>query len=101
MVLFFDFTTHTLGSNSTATQGPSVVELITFAALSWSAIVLIVIIIAIWWCLMKGKQSIKDHVLELYNHATWEDLVVPALDTVFSVGWCALHVLGLSGAPLD
>ena len=50
---------------------------------------------------MKGKQSIKDHVLELYNHAMWEDLVVPALDTVFLVGWCALHVLGLSGAPLD
>ena len=81
--------THTLGSNSTATQGPSVVELITFAALSWSVIVLIVIVHAMWRRWKKGKQSIKDHVLELYNHATWEDLVVPALDTVFSVGWCA------------
>ena len=89
MVLFFDFTTHTLGSNSTATQGPNVVELITFAALSWSVIALIVIFIGMWRRLKKGKQSIKDHVLELYNHATWEDLVVPALDTVFSVGWCA------------
>ena len=83
----FDFTTHTLGSNSTATLGPSIVEV--FAALSWSVIALIVILTAICWCLTKGKQSIKDHVLELYNHATWEDLVVPALDTVFSVGWCA------------
>ena len=89
LVLFFDFTIHTLGSNSTATQGPSVVELITFAALSWSVIVLTVLLLAIFWYRMKGKQSIKDHVLELYNHATWEDLVVPALDTMFSVGWCA------------
>ena len=89
MFFFFDFTTHTLGSNSTATQGPSVVELITFAALFWSVIVFIVIYIAKRCPLLIGKQSIKDHVLELYNHATWEDLVVPALDTVFSVGWCA------------
>ena len=81
--------THTLGSNSTATQGPSVIELIVFAALSWSGIVLTVTLIAIWWHSMKGKQSIKDHVLELYNHTTWEDLVAPALDTMFSVGWCA------------
>ena len=29
------FFTHTLGSISTATPGPSVVELIAFAALSW------------------------------------------------------------------
>ena len=29
------FITHTLGSISTATPGPNVVELITFAALSW------------------------------------------------------------------
>ena len=29
------FSTHTLGSISTTTPGPSVVELITFAALSW------------------------------------------------------------------
>ena len=89
-IFFFDFTTHTLGSNSTATQGTSVVGLITFAALSWSGVAFLVIIVAICCCLMMpGKQSIKDHVLELYNHAMWEGLVVPALDTVFSVGWCA------------
>ena len=59
MVLFFDFTIDTLGSNSAATQGPSVVELITFAALSWSVIVLTVLLLAMWWCLTKGKQSIN------------------------------------------
>ena len=74
MVLVFDFTTHTLGSNSTATQGPSVVELITFAALSWSVIVLIVILVAIFWYFGEGKQSIKDHDLEFYSQATWEGL---------------------------
>ena len=85
----FDFTTHTLGSNSTAILGPSVVELIIFAALSWTVIVL-VIIIAIFWYSGRGKQSIKDLDLEFYNQAKWEGLVlVPALDTVFSLGWCA------------
>ena len=73
----FDFTTHThthththtLGSNSTATLEPSVVELITFAALSWSVIVLSVIFIAIFWCARKGKQSIKERDLEFYGQA--------------------------------
>ena len=88
-IIFWFYHTH-ISSNSTATQGPNVVELITFAALSWSGIVLMVILSAIWCSrLITGKQSIEDHVLELYNHAMWEDLVVPALDTVFSVGWCA------------
>ena len=93
--------THTLGSNSTATQGPSVVdELITFAALSWGIVVLIVILGAIMWYWIKGKQSIKECDLEFYSQATWEDLVlVLALDTVFSLGWCA--PFGLPGAPLD
>ena len=51
---------------------------------------LIVILAAIRWYLGRGKQSIKDHDLEFYSQATWEDLVlVPALDTVFSLGWCA------------
>ena len=40
----FDFITHTIGSNST---GPSVVELITFAALSWTVIVSVVILVAL------------------------------------------------------
>ena len=48
---------------------------------------------------LAGKQSIKVHNLEFYSQATWEDLVlVPALNTVFSLGWCA--PFGLSGAPL-
>ena len=100
----FDFTTHThtLGSNS---LGPSVVELITFAALTWNVIVLIVILTAISWYLDRGKQSIKDLDLEFYSQATWEGLVlVPALDTVFSLGWCApldtVFSLGWC-APLD
>ena len=91
IVLFFsnafDFTTHThtLGSNSTAILGPSVVELIIFAALSWNLIVLIVILAAIGWCMGRGKQSIKDHDLEFYSQATWEGLVlVPALDSVLT-----------------
>ena len=79
--------THTLGSNSTAILEPSVIELITFAALSWYVITLLPPII---WCLGRGKQSIKDLDLEFYSQATWEGLVlVPALDTVFSLGWCA------------
>ena len=46
------------------------------------------------------KQSTKDSDLEFYSQATWEGLfLVPALDTVFPVGWCA--PFGLSGAPLD
>ena len=44
----FDFTTHTIGSIST---GPSVVELITFGALSWTAIVFVAILAAFFWCL--------------------------------------------------
>ena len=59
--------THTLGSNSTATLGPSVVELITFATLSWSVIVLFVMLAVIGWCETKGKQSIKEHDLEFYS----------------------------------
>ena len=43
----FDFITHTLGSNST---GPSVVELIIFAALSWTVIVSVIILLALVWC---------------------------------------------------
>ena len=65
--------THTLGSNSTATLGPSVVELIVFAALSWTVIVFIVIFTAMVRYLIAGKQSIKDHNLEFYSQATWED----------------------------
>ena len=42
--------THTIGSNSTTTPGPSVVELITFAALSWTVIVSVIILIALVWC---------------------------------------------------
>ena len=71
----FDFTTHTLGSNSTAILGPSVVELIIFATLSWNLIVLIVILAAMGLCI-RGKQSIKDHDLEFYSQATWEGLVL-------------------------
>ena len=78
--------THTLGSNSTAILEPSVVELITFAALFWDVITFLPTII---WFLGSGKQSIKDLDLDFYSQATWEDLVVPALDTVFSLGWCA------------
>ena len=74
--------------------------MIVFAALSWGVIVLNVVLLAIGWCWMKGKQSIKECDLEFYSQATWEDLVlVPALDTVFSLGWCA--PFGLPGAPLD
>ena len=51
---------HTLGSNSTTTQGPSVVELITFAALSWSVMVLLLVIVAIFLCCVSGKQSVND-----------------------------------------
>ena len=84
--------THTLGSNSNAILEPSVVELIIFAALSSTVTVIVffVILAAIIWYLGRGKQSIKDHDLEFYSQATWEGLVlVPALDTVFSLGWCA------------
>ena len=78
--------THTLGSNSTATLGPGVVELIVFAALSWTVIVLIVIFSAAFCYGRAGKQSIKDHNLEFYSQTMWEDLVlVPALNTVFSL----------------
>ena len=74
--------------------------MIVFAALSWGYIVLVVVLLAIVWCEAKGKQSIKECDLEFYSQATWEDLVlVPALDTVFSLGWCA--PFGLPGAPLD
>ena len=45
------FITHTIGSNSTATLGPSVVELTTFAALSWSIIVSGLILVVLLWCL--------------------------------------------------
>ena len=87
--------THTLGSNSTATLGPGVVELITFAGLSWTVIVLIVIFTAFWY----GRAGKQSHNLEFCSQATWEDLVlVPALNTVFSLGWYA--PFGLSGAPL-
>ena len=64
--------------------------MITFAALSWSVIVLTVISAAIFWYLGRGKQSIKDHDLEFYSQATREGLVlVPALDSVLTIGWCA------------
>ena len=70
--------------------------MIVFAALSWGVSVLTVVFFAMMWCWVKGKQSIKECDLEFYNHATWEDLVlVPALDTVLSLGWCA--PLSLSG----
>ena len=68
--------THTLGSDSTAILEPSVVELIIFAALSWSGIVLFAAIICYFGT---GKQSIKDHDLEFYCQATWEDLVLSVL----------------------
>ena len=54
MFRIFDFTTHTLGSNSTATLGPSV-ELVTFVALSWGATVLFTIVFALLWHLGYGK----------------------------------------------
>ena len=61
---------------------------------------LIVIIAVLVWCEAKGKQFIKDCDLEFYSQATWEGLLlVPALDTVFSLGWCA--PFDLPGAPLD
>ena len=44
----FEFIAHTIGSNST---GPSVVELITFGALSWTIIVAVAILVALLWCL--------------------------------------------------
>ena len=59
-----------------------------------------VVLLTVMWCWMKSKQSIKDSDLEFYSQATWEDLVlVPALDTVFSLSWCA--PFGLPVAPLD
>ena len=52
------FDTHTLGSNSTATFGPSV-ELITFAAISWTVSLFLVIVFAVLWrCWDYGKQFI-------------------------------------------
>ena len=60
---------------------------------------MLIVIFTAFWCGRAGKQSIKDHNLEFCSQATWEDLVpVPALNTVFSLGWCA--PFGLSGAPL-
>ena len=51
---------------------------------------LTVISAAIFWYFGTGKQSIKDHDLEFYSQATWEGLVlVPALDSVLTIGWCA------------
>ena len=96
IVLFFsnafDFSTHTLGSNSTATLGQSVVLLIAFAAIYWTAIMFIVITAVFFLREMKGKQSIKDSDLEFYSQATWEGLfLVPALDTMFSL--CLVHHL--------
>ena len=53
---------------------------------------LIVIFAVLFWCLMNGKQSIKDRDLEFYSQATWEGLLlVPALDTMFSL--CLVHHL--------
>ena len=49
----FDFITHTLGSNSAAT---SVVELITFAALSWTAIVFVAILVVLLWYLFHDSK---------------------------------------------
>ena len=64
-------------------------ELITFAAISWSIIVFIMITIALYLCLSNvGKRSIETYELtlnlEFYSQATWGYLIlVPALDTVF------------------
>ena len=60
------FTTPTLlGSNSMATPGSSVVELITFAAISWS-FTTIMIAVALCLCLRdQGKRSIERYVLSL------------------------------------
>ena len=52
--------THTLGSNSTATLGPRIVELITFGAISWSIIVFIMIALAFYWLdLSHGKWLVS------------------------------------------
>ena len=57
----YDFSTPTLGSNSTATSGPSVVELITFAALSWGIVSFAILAAIIMYFTAKygdyGKQS--------------------------------------------
>ena len=42
--------------------------MITFAALSWSVIVFIVMLTIIYWREAKGKESIKEHDLEFYSH---------------------------------
>ena len=61
--------THTLGSNSTTTLGPSVVELITFAALSWTFTVSVIILVVLHWDGVHHgiscKMSIKNYVLTL------------------------------------
>ena len=74
MILYY---THIIGSNSTATFAPSVVELISFAAVSWSVTVLVIIAFALLWCFGHGKEFIKDNyvlMLEVYSQATWENL---------------------------
>ena len=66
-------------------------ELITFAAISLSIIVLVMIMVALFMCLVdEGKRSIERYVLtlnlEFYSQVTWGALIlVPALDTVFSL----------------
>ena len=74
----FNVFTHILGPNSTATLAPSVVELIAFAALSWSVIVVLLILVAIF-CSASGKQSVKDTQSRIYSQAMREDLVQETL----------------------
>ena len=55
MCQFLFYHTHTLGSNSTATFGPSV-ELITFAAISWIATLFCATVLVVTLYLDRGKQ---------------------------------------------
>ena len=80
-VAIFDFFTHTIGSNSTATLGPSVIELITFAALSWTVIVSVVILAVLLWCVFHESKLLsvclhKRYDLEVSSQATKNNLVL-------------------------
>ena len=59
----FGFTTHTLGSNSTATLGTHVLESIIFAVINCGAIAGIACGIAVIWRFITGKRSKKCYVL--------------------------------------
>ena len=46
-----------IGSDSTATLGPSAIELITLAALSWTVIMSVLILVVLIWCLFHREMS--------------------------------------------